>query len=92
MASATVESATVKAAGQESTVTVAPALRPACPRMEQSAAGAADASAASASALFPKHLGTSVRSVPHAEMPVALQGENTFMPSPEKDFNSANVM
>ena len=77
----TAESVTAKVAGQESIVTAVPALRHACQRMVSSAAGGGSVSVASVSALYLEHLGTSVRSAQHAETPVALQGENTFMPS-----------
>lgn len=77
----TAESVTVKAVGQESTVTAAPAQRTACQRMALSAAAGGRASVATVSALYLAHLGTSVRSAQHVETPAALQGENTFMPS-----------
>lgn len=74
-------SVTVEAAGRGSIVTAAPALRRACQRMAFSAAAGGDVSVASVSALYLEHLGRSVRSAQHVEMPVALQGENTFVPS-----------
>lgn len=77
----TAETVTAKVAGQGSIVTAVPALRRACQRMVPSAAGGGSVSVAIVSALFPEHLGTSVRSAQHVEMPVAWQGENTFMPS-----------
>lgn len=49
--------------------------------MVPSAAGGGSVSVASVSALYLEHLGTSVRSAQHVETLVALQGENTFMPS-----------
>lgn len=77
----TAASVTVKAAGPESIVTAAPALRRACQRMALSAAIGGDVSVATVSALYLEHLGTSVRSAQHVETPAALQGENTLMPS-----------
>lgn len=74
-------SVTAKAAGRGSIVTAAPAPRRACQRMALSAVAGGDVNAASVSALYLEHLGTSVRSAQHVETPVALQGENTFMPS-----------
>lgn len=75
----TVENVTAKVAGQASIVTAVPALRRACQRMVPSAAGGESVSVAIVSALYPGHLGTSVRSAQHVETPVAWQGENTVM-------------
>lgn len=71
----------MKAAGQGTIVTAAPAQSRACQRMTLSAAAGEDVSVASVSALYLEHLGTSVRSAQHVEMPVPLQGESTFMSS-----------
>lgn len=71
----TVENATAKVAGQESTVTAAAAAMRAFPKKESCAAAGASASAATVSAWYREHRGICVRSAPHVEMPVPLQGE-----------------
>lgn len=77
----TAGSVTVRAAGQGSIVTAAPALRRACQRMALSAADGGDVSVVTVSALYLEHLGTGVRSAQRVETPVAPQGENEFKPS-----------
>lgn len=74
-------SVAVKEVGQGSIVTAVPALKRARQRMALSAAAGGNVNAATVSALCREHLGTSVRSAQHVEMPVTLQGETTFMPS-----------
>lgn len=70
----TAGSVTVRAAGQGSIVTAAPALRRACQRMALSAADGGDVSVVTVSALYLEHLGTGVRSAQRVETPVAPQG------------------
>ena len=77
-------SVTVKPTGQGSTATAASALRRACRRTASSAVAGGNANAASVSAPFLEHLGTSVRNAQHVEMSVALQGKFTLMPTLQK--------
>ena len=71
-------SVTAMTAGQGSIATAAPAVRCACRRTVGSAVAGGNAHVASVSALFLEHLGTSVRSAQHVEIPVALQGEESL--------------
>lgn len=75
----TAGSVTVRATGRGSTVTAVPAPRRVCLRMALSAAAEGGVSAASASALYPEHLGKSVKCAQHVEAPAALQGQSTLL-------------
>lgn len=81
MECATAESVFVNTDGKGSTVTAAPAWRRAHLRMAHFAAAGGNVYVATVSALYPEHLGTSVRSVQPVEAPVHLQGESALIPS-----------
>lgn len=81
MECATAESVFVNTDGKGSTVTAVPAWRRAHLRMAHFAAAGGNVCVATVSALYPEHLGTSVRSVQPVEAPVHLQGESAVIPS-----------